>query len=147
MTQQSLLEKIKADAQVSLKQGDRQLTDILRYLVSILQNEEARSTGDFDDKLALSVLQKEMKKKQEALSMFEKAGRDDLVKEQKKEIEVLSGYLPAMMGEEEVEAVVRKIVDQENGADFGQIMGKAMGELKGKADGQLVSTIVKKVLL
>lgn len=143
---QTVLEKIKDNARKSLVAGDKKKTNTLRYLISLLQNEEIKLGEKFDNPAALAILQKEMKKKEESLAMFQKAKRDELIKDQKEEIEILKGYLPKMMSEEEVEASIRKIVDQEKELDFGKIMGKVMAQLKGKADGKLVSDLLRKVL-
>lgn len=84
-----LMEKIKEDAQEAMKAGNKSLANTLKYLYSLLQTEEARG----EDFQPLRVLQKEMKAKKEALEMFEKADRGDLIENEKAEIKVLEKYL------------------------------------------------------
>jgi len=142
----SLLEKIKDDIKQTFKDNQPEKREILRYLVSLLQNEEIRLADKFDDKAALAVLQKEMKRKKESLQMFEKANREDLIAQQKTEIKVLEAYLPKMMSKGELIKLVQKIVDQKKDANFGQVMGKVMAQVKGKADGKLVAQVVAEIV-
>lgn len=95
------------------------------------------------------IVAKEVKKRQESMADFEKGGREDLVDQTKKEIEVLSVYLPKQLSKEEVEALVIDAI-AEAGATGPRDMGRVMGALRektaGKADGKLVSDIVKQKL-
>lgn len=95
------------------------------------------------------IVAKEVKKRQESIADFEKGGREDLVDQTKKEIEVLSVYLPKQLSKEEVEALVIDAI-AEAGATGPRDMGRVMGALRektaGKADGKLVSDIVKQKL-
>lgn len=141
----NLMDEIKNDIQQAVKEENKSLANTLKYLYSLLQAEEARG-GEFDEEKAIKVFQKEMKAKKEALKMFEEAGREDLVENEKKEIKILEDYLPEMMSPEQIEAVVNEIIAEAGGDNFGRIMGKVMGKVKGKADGELVAEIVREKL-
>lgn len=142
----TIIEQIQEDAKKSLKKGEKTRVGVLRYLLSLLQSEEARLNRKMAPEEALALLQKEMKKKKEALSMFRQGKRDDLVREQGEEIEILSEYLPEMLGREEIEEIVREIVGAEPSLNFGQVMGKTMAQAKGRAGGKIVAQVVKEVL-
>ncbi|MBR5227079.1 MAG: GatB/YqeY domain-containing protein [Clostridia bacterium] len=95
------------------------------------------------------IVAKEIKKRQESIPDYEKGGRQDLVDKLKREIEILSVYVPKQLTEEEIRALV-EVAIKETGAAGPRDMGKVMGALKektaGKADGRLVSEIVKEKL-
>ncbi len=102
-----------------------------------------------DDAGIVDIIVSECKKRREALKEFEKAGREDLIEQTEKEIEVLVKYLPEQLSEEEVEAEVVAVIEQMNPAgikDMGKVMAVLMPKLKGKADGSLISQLVKKHL-
>ncbi|MGI6348872.1 MAG: GatB/YqeY domain-containing protein [Eubacteriaceae bacterium] len=102
-----------------------------------------------DDAGIVDIIVSECKKRREALKEFEKAGREDLIEQTEKEIEVLMKYLPEQLSEEEVEAEVVAVIEQMNPAgikDMGKVMAVLMPKLKGKADGSLISQLVKKHL-
>ncbi len=141
-----LINQLKTDAQQALKAGNQVRVRVLRYLISLLEKEAVRQGEGFDQVAALTVLQKEMKQKQEALKIFQQAGRQDLVAEQEEEIKILAQYLPQMMSREEIEVIVRQLIQTENLVDFGQIMKRVMSKLKGKAEGQLVAEVVRQLL-
>jgi uncharacterized protein len=138
----NLMKKIKNDAQKAMKSGEKDLSDSLKYLYSLLQAEEARDS-DFD---GLRVLQKELKNKKEALKMFKKGGRQDLADKEKKDIKILQRYLPEMLSEKEIENIVSDVADKVDQPDFGKIMGQVMSKVKGRADGSKVSKVVKRHL-
>ena len=141
-----MIEKIKIDIKKAVKNKQRRRGEILRYLVSLLQNEEIRLAEKFDERAAISVFQREMKRKKEALAIFEQANRKDLVAEQKEEIKILSEYLPKMMTRGEVETLAKEIIKREKTSDFGKIMSRMVAAVKGKADGKLVATVVREIL-
>ncbi len=136
------MEEIKKDVQEAVREGKKSLASSLKYLYSLLQAQEARE-GDFQP---IKILQKEMKAKKEALKMFEKAGRQDLVENEKEEIRILQKYLPEMMSEEEIEAVVVEVMSKLKAPSFGQVMGMVMAKVKGKAEGSKVAQVVKNKL-
>ena len=95
------------------------------------------------------IVAKEVKKRQESIADFEKGGREDLVEQTKKEIEILSAYLPKQLSREEVEEIVVdaiKAVGATSPKDMGRVMGALREKTAGKADGKLVSDIVKEKL-
>jgi uncharacterized protein len=92
---------------------------------------------------------KAAKQRKESADIFQKEGREDLAKTELLELEVISRYLPKQLSEVEIQAEVKKIIEQvgaKGPQDMGKVMGTATKQLAGKADGKLISEIVKKLL-
>lgn len=139
--------KIKIDADEALKQGDSKKVGALRYLISIIDKKALTLPPDsFTEKEELGVLQKELKNKQEARVMFEKANRKDLVEEQDYEIEILKKYLPEAMDESELEKIVDEVISAKQNINFGEIMREVGKIVVGRADGGQIAQIVKSKL-
>jgi len=98
--------------------------------------------GEADDNDVLQVIKQEVKRRREAIEMYQKAGRTDLLEQEKAELSVLESYLPPLMSEEEIRQVVRSHIEKlqpKSMKERGKIMGSLMQELKGKADGNTVA--------
>lgn len=149
---QTLKERIKSDLVKALKGGNKEETLTLRLLESSIKNREIdlkkRYEGLSDDEV-LEVLIKEVKKRKEAIEAYEKGNREDLVRKESKELEILQRYLPKQLSDEEIEREVKNAI-QGSGAkdikDIGKVMALVMPLVKGRADGARVSQMVKEVL-
>ncbi|MBI2406290.1 MAG: GatB/YqeY domain-containing protein [Candidatus Harrisonbacteria bacterium] len=147
-----LKEKITADIKEAMKSGNAEKVSVLRMLSSAIGNrkiEQRTKTGkdeELTDDEVMEVIGKEAKKRKESIVSFEAGGRADLAAEEKKELEILSVYLPAQMSEEDVRAAILRIVAASPSKALGPVMKAAMAELKGRADGALVGKIVKEKL-
>ncbi|MFA5828284.1 MAG: GatB/YqeY domain-containing protein [Candidatus Shapirobacteria bacterium] len=138
-----LRDKLKSDSVLALKNRDSARVDVLRFLISLIDKREMQlPPGGMTDKEEISVLRKELKNKQESREMFLKAGREDLVKQQDYEIEVVNEYLPQEMSESEVEKIVDEVV-AEFGGNFGLVMKNVMIKVAGRAGGEMISKMVK----
>lgn len=136
-------DQIKQEVIVALKSGDKKRVEVLRFLVSLIDKRELQlPPKGLTEAEEINVLRKELRNKEEAREMFLKAGREDLVKEQDYEIEIVKSYLPEEMGEDEIRERV-KVVIVEKGKNFGAVMGETMKQVAGRASGDLVSKIVK----
>jgi uncharacterized protein YqeY len=147
-----LREKLSEDLKNAMKSGDKIRLEVVRMLQTMLRRREIERKGEgkeLTEEDEIQVIKSEIKKRKEAIELFEKGGRIDLAEKEKRELEILNEYLPKQMSEEEIRGFVEKII-QETGAvgqkDFGKVMGLVMRELKGKADGSLVQKIVKEKL-
>jgi len=139
-------DQIKQEVVVALKSGDKRKVEVLRFLVSLIDKRELQLPPDgLTEVEEINVLRKELRNKQEAREMFLKASRDDLVKEQDYEIEIVKSYLPKELEEGEIREMVGKII-REKGNNFGAVMGETMKNVAGKASGDLVAKIVKEEL-
>ena len=115
----------------------------------LLAETDKGASGDIAADTENKILMKAAKQRKESAEIFQKEGRTDLAQKENFQLEVISRYLPKQLSEAEVEAELKKIIEQV-GAKSPQDMGKVMGTdtkvLAGKADGKLISELVKKLL-
>lgn len=139
-----MLEQVKSDVTVALKAGDRPRANALRLVVNELQKAEKENGGD-----PIEVLQRERKRRLEAAEAYRDGGRDDLAKVEEDEADLIEGYMPAQLSDDELRAIVGDVV-AESGAtspkEMGKIMSAVMPQVKGRADGKRVSAMVKELL-
>jgi hypothetical protein len=143
----TLSEKVNNDLKDAMKRGDKTRLETLRLIRAHLVELSKRGTGkEITPDEELSVLTGAIKKRREAIEMYEKGGRKDLADQERRELDIITTYLPKQMNREEAEAVIQRIIG-ETGAgsakDFGKVMPLAMKELKGRIDGKVVQEIVK----
>ncbi|PIQ70214.1 glutamyl-tRNA amidotransferase [Candidatus Shapirobacteria bacterium CG03_land_8_20_14_0_80_40_19] len=143
-----LKSQIEQQIKEALKAGDRRLVETLRFLISAVKNAEIDSRRDATDEDVVMVVQKQVKQHRESIEAFKSAGRDDLFQAEQAQLEILQGFLPRQLSEEEVRVIVQDTVSllPEEEKNFGKVMGIIMGKVKGKAGGDLVSKIVKESL-
>lgn len=140
-----LIDRLKEEIKKAVLAKDKEKAEKIRYFYSLLEKEKMR-TGQLSQERAVAILRREMKRKEEAIALFEKGGRPDLAEKEREEKQLLASYLPQELDEDEVRKIVRQLIKKEGGGDFGAIMGKVMGQLKGKAEGSLVARVVKEEL-
>ena len=146
----TLEEKIAKDLVAAMKAKDEVVLRGIRAIKSAILLLKTDGSGQsIDEAKEVQLLQKLVKTRQESLDIYTKNGREDLAVREKEEIDVIKKYLPVMLEGAELEAILRKIVE-ETGAtsakDMGKVMGAANKQLAGKADGRAISEIVKKLL-
>lgn len=141
---------IKQDLMVALKEAMQNKDTLKKDTITMLRAAILQVEKDGQKELAESEMQaivsKEVKKRKESIVDFEKGGRQDLVEQTNKEIEILSNYLPEQLSEAQVvELVIATIsaVGATGMKDMGKVMGALREKTAGKADGKLVSDVVK----
>jgi uncharacterized protein YqeY len=131
------------------KESDKVLT--LRTLVSVIKNVEIeKGVKEYDNDLVISILQKQIKQREDSIEQFKKANRFELVEKEKKEIEILRSYLPTQLTEEVVNSIVDEVILSENATtkkDIGKVMKVLNIRLKGVADMKKVGTYLNAKLL
>jgi uncharacterized protein YqeY len=136
-----IVEEIKTDLKGAMRAGEREKVGALRLVLSELQK---ASKEGADDELA--VLRRERKRRLEAAGAYRDAGREDLADGEQAEAELISGYLPAELSDEELRTIVEQAV-RDSGAsspkDMGAAMKQAMAAVDGRADGKRVSGLVR----
>ncbi len=145
----SLKEQLLADLKEAMKQKDTILKDTVQMVrAGILQIEKDKKI-ELDDDGVIEVVAKELKKCNDVLPDYEKSGRQDLIDELNKKVEILKSYLPAQLTVDEVKTIVTDAI-AETGAstmkDMGKVMALVQPKVKGRADGKAVSDIVKQIL-
>lgn len=148
----SLKEKIEEDFKQSMKQGQAERLITLRALISALHNKEIElrpKEQELTDEMVIELIQREAKKRREAIEMFTQGKRTDLAAKEKKELALLDEYLPEQLSDDKIIQVVDQIVKkigEVSQQDFGRIMSETMKQLKGQVEGNKVKEIVQKRL-
>lgn len=144
--------QIQEDIKTAMKAKDSLALNALRALKSALTNASIEKGGlgtPLDEPEVLAVIRKQIKQRQDSIEQFEKAGRTELAATEKAEIEILSRYMPAALGEAEITAIVEKAVTETGAtgkADMGKVMKRCQELADGRADGKLLSAAVMKRL-
>jgi uncharacterized protein YqeY len=144
-----LKETLENDLKEALRSKDERRKTTLRLALAAIHNAEIAEGKALEEGKVLAVLSKEAKQRRESAALFAEGGREDLVDQENKELEILTEYLPEQLSEAEIEARVREVIDEvgaTSAAQMGDVMRVLMTQMKGKADGQLVNTIVKRIL-
>jgi uncharacterized protein YqeY len=140
----AIADAVKSDLQDAMRAGERDRVGALRLVLSELQ--KAAKEGPDDE---LTVLRRERKRRLEAARAYRDGGRDELADGEETEAELISGYLPAELGDDELRGIVERVV-RDSGAqsvkDMGRVIGQVMGAVDGRADGRRVSEQVREVL-
>ena len=144
-----MFDQIQNDMKTALKNGEKIKANTLRLLISKLRNKAIEVGSSLDEKQILQVIQKTAKQHKESIRMYKDGNREDLVKQEQAELDIVEEYLPSMMSEDEVNTVVESII-QETGAttmaDFGKVMPQVMKKGAGKIDGSIAQSILKSKL-
>ncbi len=141
--------KLNQDLKEALKAKDEVKLRTVRMLLAAIKNFEVEKMGPATDEEIFQIMSKEIKKRQEAIEMYEKGGRQDLAQAEKQEIEVIQSYMPKQLSEEEIREIARKVISEMNlksPKDVGVAMKAIMPRVKGRADGKLVNKIVSELL-
>ena len=142
-------EELLKELKEAMKNKDEIRKNTITMLRSAILQVEKDTKKVLSDDEIIGIVAKEVKKRKDSISDYEKADRQDIIDDLKKEIEILSKYLPKQLTEEEIEKMV-DIAINEVGATSARDMGKVMQYLRpktnGKADGKVVSNIVKEKL-
>ena len=148
-----LKEQLQEELKQSMLAKDKLKTSVLRLLLSAINYYEIQKGGagyGATDEDVLSVIQKEAKQRKDSIEQFQKAGRQDLVDKETKELEILQRYLPEQLNEQAVITLITQTIKELGAtsmADMGKVMSVLMPKVKGKADGSLVGKIVKENLI
>ena len=148
-----LYDTIMTDIKEAMKSHDKETLSTLRFLKSAIDlfkiNKKMDRTESPNDDTVIEVVSKQVKTHKESIEEFKKAGRNDLVENLLKEVQILSKYLPEQLSEDEVRSKIDEVISSIEATSI-KDMGKVMKELtplfKGKADMKLVNTIVKEKL-
>ena len=145
----TLNERINSDMISYMKNKDSFSLGVVRMVKGAIQLEKINLKRDLNDEEVIAVVSKQIKMRNDSISEFTKAGRDDLVEQYKKEIEVLNKYMPEQLSSEEVEKIIDEAfakVNPTSSKDMGLIMREVSPKLKGRADMGKVNAIIKEKL-
>jgi len=140
-----LKSQLQNDLNQARKGREKLRTLVLSTTLSELRNLEIDQGKDADDKEVLSVIAKAVKRRKESASLMRDGGREELAQKEESEAEMLAGYLPESLSEDEVRKIVQEIVAG-GPKEMGPVMGQLMPRLKGRFDGKEANRIVREVL-
>jgi uncharacterized protein len=129
--------------------------EIALNTLSLLKSELVRASkeggagGQIDDELVTRVARKEVKRREEAIDVYRKVGRAESVRREEVEMEVLRGFLPPSMSEQEIEAEVRAVIAEvkpDGPKGFGAVMKAATARMSGRADGNQIASVARRLL-
>ena len=147
----TLQERISADMKEAMKAKDKVRLAALRDIKSkiMLALTESGGSDALDDAAVTKILSKQLKQREDTLTIYQEQGRDDLAEEEQAQAEVIRHYLPQPMSAEELEAAVSALVSEMGAtsmADMGRVMGAASAKFAGRADGKAISALVRGLL-
>ncbi len=144
-----LKDKLKDDLKSAMKDKDTVRKNVVQMIRSGVLQYEKDNKVTLDDDGILEVIAKQLKQRRDSLPEYEKSGRDDLIAQLKREMELLMEYLPAQLTHEELEAIVKEAVESTGAAsvkDMGKVMAAVMPKTKGRADGKEINKIARALL-
>ena len=145
----SLHERLTADSRAAMRARDDVARDALRMVLAAAKSREVDSGHVPDDAEMLELLRHAVKTRGESVTQFEAAGRAELAAKERREIEILSGYLPAQISEDETRSLVQRVI-AETGAqskrDLGRVMKGVLAAHKDVVDAKLVQRLASELL-
>jgi uncharacterized protein YqeY len=161
----SLKEKIQTDLKKAMQEKEADRVSVLRMLVAAILNKEKEKRhklskdgeelekldqlSKLTDQEVIETISSEVKKRKDSIEEYGKAKRQDLVENEKKELDILMEYMPEQMSQEEIRRLAKEKIEELGASgpqDTGKVMGALMPQVKGKADGNLVNKIVQEEL-
>ena len=145
----SLEERFQEDLKSAMKSGDETAMSVLRLLRTRLKEAQVAKRDDLSEDEIYKAIATEIKKRKEAIDLFEKGGREDLAAREHKEIGVLEGYMPPKLSEAEIRELAAGAVAEsgaESSRDLGKVMKVLMPQVVNRAEGSLVRKMVKDLL-
>jgi len=145
----SIKAQLREDLKDAMRAQDAQRRSALRMVLTAIQLAEAESPHDLTDDEIVGLVQKEVKRREEAVEMMRQAGRDELVAAEELELKILRGYLPPQLSEDEVRELAQAVIAEVGATstrDLGRVMGALMPRVQGQVDGRVVNQVVRDLL-
>ncbi len=145
----SIQDRLKEDLKAAMRSGDVTSRETIRMVLATLKNLRIELGREPDEGEELQVLSKAVKSREDSASQYDDAGRDDLAKTERAEIEVIRRYLPAAPTEEEARSIIQAKIEElgiASRGQLGQLMKGVMAEHRGRLDGKLVQRIANELL-
>ena len=145
----SLIVRIEAELKAAMLARDAHRTGALRLILSSLRAAEKELLRPLHDDEELQVLQRERKRRIEAIDAYEAAGRDEQAEKEERELDVLEEFMPEPLSDDELEQIVDDAIAEVGATslrDLGRVMADVMPQIAGRADGSVVSQLVREKL-
>lgn len=147
-----LKQTIQEDLTKAIKEKNELVTSTLRMILTAITNteiEKRKKDEGLDDKEIVQVLNREVKKRRDAIAEYTRAERQDLAQKEQAEIDIIKKYLPEEISEKELNSIILNVIKNTNAqtmADFAPVMKEVMSKVQGRADGAYVAQLIKKKL-
>lgn len=142
-------DKLQEDLKTAMREKDTVRKNVVQLIkAGVLQYEKDNKTT-LDDEGVLGVIAKQLKQRRDSLPDYEKSGREDLIAQLKREMELLMEYLPAQLTHEELVEIVKDAIAKTGASsikDMGKIMAAVMPQTKGRADGKEINLIARELM-
>jgi uncharacterized protein len=145
----SVKSRLQDDMKQALRAGDRARLGVVRMALAAIQQREVDERIELDEAALLGVIEKMIKQRRESVEQYRAGGREDLAAKEAAEIEVLGGYLPEPLSEQELVALVAAAIAEtgaQNMKDMGRVMAVLRSRAQGRADMAVLSARVKAAL-
>jgi uncharacterized protein len=145
----SLIADLEGELREAMKERDAARRDALRLILNALRAAEKELHRPLHDEEELQVLQRERKRRQEAIEAFRVAGREERAGAEELELEVLEEFMPEPLSEDDLERIVDDVIAEVGATslrDLGRVMADVMPQIAGRADGSVVSQLVREKL-
>jgi len=134
------------DMKAAMKGGDKSRLAVIRLINAAIKQREVDERIELNDEQVLAVLDKMVKQRRDSIKQYTEAGRTDLADVEQAEVEIIQGYLPAALSDDEIAAIIEQAIADTGAAsmaDMGKVMGKVKPQVQGRADMGAVSGLVK----
>jgi len=145
-----LKEQIKADIKEAMRAKETAKRDTLRNIHTMIKQIEVDERKELGDADVEKILMKYAKQREDGITQFKEAGREDLASKEEAELTLVRSYLPEPMSDEKLESALRTIIAEAGATgmqDMGKIMSKAKETIGSRADGSRINKVAKKLLL
>ena len=144
-----MFEKVKSDLITAMKEQNKFKLDVIRMLKSAIQNEAIAQKKDLSDEEVLGVIKREVKKRNSSIEEYSKYGKTEVIEDLKREIEILSEYLPEELSDDELNQVIDDVIKEIGATDIksmGLVIKTVSAKVGARADMSKVSKVVKEKL-
>jgi uncharacterized protein YqeY len=140
----SLQEQISAALKDAMRARDEVKMATLRLVLTAIKKREKEARSLLEDQEVISVITTQIKQRRESIEHYRQAGREDLAQTEESELQILQGYMPEQVSEEEISNTLDEIIAEVGAVkDMGKVMKAAMARLAGKAEGGAINAMVK----
>ena len=145
----SLKEKLNEDLKQAMRDKEVVKRDSIRAINTMIKQVEVDERRVLDDAEVIKLIQRGIKQREEAISQYSAARREDLVQKEQEQVDIFMNYLPKQLSDEELETGMKEIITEVEATtlkDMGKVMGAASKKFAGVADGKRINEMVKKLL-
>ena len=142
-------EKIQLDMYQAMKSGEKETANTLRNVLAKLKDKQIEKRTDLTQEEEIKTLQTLVKQRKESIDLYQKGGRDELVDQETKEMDIINSYLPKMMDADKIKEIVESVIKDTGAssmADMGKVMPEVMKLGKGLIDGKTAQQFVSEQL-